>query len=118
MEVRRRNVRSRQKQVRLGSSEVDCLVERYRGGATVDGLAGCFGVDRTTVMAHLRRRRVPTRRREKLLGADDVAEAAVRYAAGATLAEVAGVFAVGVETLRSAFVDAGVARRSRGRQPG
>ena len=45
----------RQKQTRLTSPEIDELLARRAGGATIAELAALFVIHRTTVMAHLKR---------------------------------------------------------------
>jgi Crp-like helix-turn-helix domain len=41
--------------------DVDALVARYHAGETINELAGRFGINRTTVIAHLNRQAVPRR---------------------------------------------------------
>ena len=58
----------RQRQVRLSTERVDELVELYRSGASKAELARVFGINETTVRAHLRRRAVEHLPRRKLHG--------------------------------------------------
>lgn len=48
---------SRQRQLRLTSSQVDELVKARQEGALIRELAERFGIHRTTVMEHLKRRK-------------------------------------------------------------
>jgi hypothetical protein len=54
----------------LNASEVDALVNLYKTGASMTGLAQRFGMHFQTVRAHLRRRGVDLRSDHQALAAD------------------------------------------------
>ena len=54
-ETRRPGARHVQAQRRLNTAEIGALRDARHEGVTIDGLAGQFGIHRTTVLAHLRR---------------------------------------------------------------
>lgn len=58
----------RQSQVRLTSEAVDDLVEAYQSGTPCADLAARFGINESTVFAHLKRRKVERRPYRKLRG--------------------------------------------------
>ena len=102
-------------QRRLGPEEVAELVVAYRRGVPVDELATSFGVNRTTVLAHVRCHGVPKRDRRALQG-DVVDRAAQLYAGGQSADWVAAQLGVAASTVRRALKDAGVTLRLKGRQ--
>ena len=100
-------------QRRLSPACIDGLVEAYRAGATINGLAVELGIHRTTVAGHLDRKGVP--RRSEATAWDDNAlrEAAELYATGVSLADVAHHFGVDAQTVANRFRRAGVPVRPR-----
>ncbi len=104
----------RQAQRRLRHGQIDDLVDAYLSGDTVNDLAQHFGINRTTVMAHLERRRVGRRTPHKLTD-QMVTDAAQRYTGGETLAEIAERLGVAPSTLTRELQLAGITIRRRGR---
>lgn len=96
----------------LTASEVDCLVDDYLGGASVNELVERYGVHRATVSAHLTRRRVA--RRRPGLGVEEAAEAVrlhlggVLSVASVSIRSIARSMGVGRGALRAALVEAKV----------
>jgi lambda repressor-like predicted transcriptional regulator len=85
------------------------LVDGYRAGVAVKGLAIEFGVHRTTVTQHLQRNGVPLRRR----GLDDqqVDQAMHLYRQGWSLARVGARLHVDTHTVRTVLRARGVPMR-------
>lgn len=105
----------RQKQVRLTVEQVDDLIAAYEAGSSCHDLATQFGVNESTVFAHLRRRRVERRPFRKLHG--ELLDRAVSlYESGRSLRSVASELGVSKESVRSALVVRGVEIRGSGRQ--
>ncbi len=100
----------RQQQRRLTPAEVVTLARAYRAGTDMQQLAHSFGVHRTTVSEHLRRLGIPLRRQG--LADGDLAQAISLYAAGWSLTRLGERFGCDAETVRQAFIQAGIARRS------
>jgi uncharacterized protein (DUF433 family) len=89
----------------------------YRAGATVEALAGQYGVSLSTVCRALDRAGQPRRqqgRRESGVPGSE-AEIVAAYRAGATIAEIAKRFECSTKPVRDALVRAGVERRGPGR---
>lgn len=101
----------RQRQVRLSAERVDELVELYRSGASKAELARVFGINETTVRAHLRRRAVEHRPRRKLHG-ELLRQAAELYAAGWSLRSIGSELGVSREAVKSGLVAADVDLRA------
>ena len=100
-------------QRRLSSVEVDQLIDDYRVGASIDGLARRLGVHRTTVVHHLDRAGIARRRVVRKMTDESVALAAARYEEGASLALVASEFEVHQRTLARELRRAGASIRPR-----
>ena len=100
----------RQPQVRLSAKRVDELVELYRSGASKAELARVFGINETTVRAHLRRRAVEHRPRRKLHG-ELLERAAELYAAGWSLRSIGSELGVSREAVKSGLVAGGMRLR-------
>lgn len=96
---------------RLGPTEEAALIESYRAGTDMGRVAGKFGIHRTTVSSILRRHQVPLRRQG--LSVDQVALASRLYVEGLSLVRVAERFGCDAETVRQAFIWAGVRVRPR-----
>lgn len=92
-----------QAQRRLGSTEITDLVRAYRLGASIDQLAEAFGVNRTTVNAHLDREGMDRPRRLGKLSFAQIQEAGEQYLAGASITQMSGQLGVDEETLRRAL---------------
>lgn len=90
----------------LSASEVDCLVDDYRSGASVNELAERYGVHRATVSAHLTRRGTP--RRRPGLGVEEAAEAVKLHLGGLSMRAIARSMGVDRKAVRLALVEAGV----------
>lgn len=86
---------------------------RYVDGESIDGLAREYGINRTTVIAHLERKGVERRRNPRKMTDAKVRAAAERYNTGLSLASVAAEFGVCEHTLRREFECAGVSTRPR-----
>lgn len=93
-------------QTYLTPSKVDRLVEDYKAGMSVVGLAKKYGIHRATVSAHLSRRR--TLRRRPGLDVDERAEAVRLFRAGVSMRAISRQLGVGRKSVRSCLVDAGV----------
>jgi hypothetical protein len=104
---------SRRTARRLTADEVDALVAVYRSGASVPQLVKQFGVNRTTVLAHLERRGIPRRPCVAKLTEDEIAAAARDYGDGKSLAKLGAAFGVNAETIRRALLRVGVEIRPR-----
>lgn len=105
--------RPRQQQRRLAADQVDEVVARYIDGESIDALAREYGINRTTVIAHLERKGIERRRNPRKMTDPRVKEAATRYLSGCGLAVVAAEFGVCERTLRREFAAAGVPVRPR-----
>lgn len=90
-------------QRRLSAGEIEELIQRYREGASIDGLALQHDVHRTTVIHHLDRAGIARRRVVRKMTDESVARAAARYDQGASLALVASEFGVHERTLAREF---------------
>ena len=102
-------------QRRLTGAEIAQLIQDYRGGVSIDGLAGLYEVHRTTVIHHLDRAGIARRRVVRKMTDESVAVAAARYEQGASLAVVAREFEVHQRTLARELRRAGtLIRRRRG----
>ena len=102
-------------QRRLTGAEIAQLLDHYRGGVSIDGLARLYEVHRTTVIHHLDRAGIARRRVVRKMTDESVAVAAARYEQGASLAVVAREFGVHQRTLARELRRAGtLIRRRRG----
>jgi transposase-like protein len=102
----------RQKQVRLSPQAVDDLLAAYRAGTPCHELALRFGINESTVFAHLKRWRVERRPFRKLRG-DQLQRAKELYESGQSLRSVASALALSKEAVRSGLVCHGVVIRTR-----
>ncbi len=100
-------------QRRLSQAEIDQLIDRYREGSSIDGLARRYEVHRTTVIHHLDQAGIARRRVVRKMTNESVALAAERYEHGASLAIVAREFGVHQRTLAKELRQAGVPIRPR-----
>ena len=78
---------------------VDQLIDDYREGASIDGLARRYEVHRTTVIHRLDRAGIVRRSVARKMTDASVALAGARYEHGASLAVVASEFGVHQRTL-------------------
>lgn len=106
----------RKRQVRLTPEQVDSLVRLYAEGSSFPDLIERFGINESTVAAHLRSRRVPKRAYRKLHGVQ-LQEARRMYEAGGSLRSVAEDLRLSREAVRSGLMAAGVEMRAVGRRP-
>ena len=97
----------------LSRREIDQLIDDYREGASIDGLARRLEVHRTTVIHHLDRAGIARRRVVRTMTDESVALAAARYQEGASLAIVASEFGVHQRTLARELRRAGASIRPR-----
>lgn len=88
----------------LTATEIDKLEGDYLAGASIDELAGKYGIHRSTVFAHLRRRGTP--RRLTGLDVDEQAEAVRLYRTGLSLRVVSRAMGVDRKAVRAALADA------------
>ena len=103
---------TRQKQVRLTTGQVDELIAAYLAGAPCRELATCYGVNESTVFAHLKRHKVERRPFRKLRS--EVLDRAVSlYESGLSLRSVGSELGLSKEAVRSGLAAHGVAPRSR-----
>ncbi len=100
-------------QRRLTGAEIEQLIQDYREGASIDGLARRYEIHRTTVIRHLDQAGIARRRVVRKMTDESVAQAAVRYEQGASLAVVAGEFGVHQRTLARELRRAGSLIRPR-----
>jgi transposase-like protein len=105
----------RQLQVRLASEAVDDLVVAYRSGTPCAELGEQFGINESTVFAHLKRRGVERRPFRKLRG-EKLERARECYEAGMSLRDVAVEVGVSRSTVHAGLVAAGVEIRRPGRR--
>lgn len=106
--------RDRQKQVRLSREVVDVLIEAYRSGVPCAELGVQFGINESTVFAHLKRRGVERRPFRKLHG-EQLERARECYEGGMSLRAVAVEVGISRSTVHAGLVAAGVEiRRPRG----
>ena len=116
---RRRSTKpvARQPQHRLDPDETNELLTYYRAGASVRETVACFGLHRTTVLALLERHGVPRRPHVRKLTDRQLERGAEMYAAGQSLKTVGMALQVDAETVRKAFIRAGVELRPRPGRP-
>ena len=100
-------------QRQLRGVDVDALVDHYQAGDTIRQLADRFGINRTTVIAHLDRRGVQRRAIAKQWDHEALASAARTYQSGSSLADIAAQFGLDPSTVANRFRRAGVAIRPR-----
>ncbi len=98
---------------RLTTEQVAELVESYRAGDSVPIVAKRFGIDRSTVLAHLDRAGVPRRPTVRAMTDAQVQEAARLYAEGLSLLRTGERFGVSDKTILKEFRKAGVRTRPR-----
>lgn len=103
-------IEPRQAQRPLREADVARLVEDYVAGASIDELIAGYGVNRTTVYAHLDRHGVARPRRRGKLTEEQVANAAALLLAGQTPPAIARELRIGEETVRRALRGRGPAR--------
>jgi len=94
-------------QRRLRQDEVALLLKDYVRGDSVEELIVAYGVNRTTVYAHLDRNGIQRPKGVGKLSAEEVRHAAGLYKDG-PLSAIAGEFGVGEETVRRALRRLGV----------
>jgi hypothetical protein len=87
----------------LRDADVARLIEDYLSGVGIEELNTMYGVNRTTVYAHLDRHRVARPRRRGKLTDEQVAHAAALLFAGQTPPAIAQELRVGEETVRRAL---------------
>jgi DNA invertase Pin-like site-specific DNA recombinase len=97
------NLPPSQRQRRLRQDEVALLVEDYVRGTSVNELVSAYGVNRTTVYAHLDRNGIERRRAVGKLSPEQVRHAAELYKTGDAVLAIALHFHVGEETVRRAL---------------
>jgi len=100
-----------QRQRRLRQDEVAHLVADYVRGASVEELIIAYGVNRTTVYAHLDRNGIQRPRGVGRLSAEQVHDATGLHKSGHPVPAIALKFGVGEETVRRALRPLGVQLR-------
>ena len=100
-------------QRRLPRAEIEQLIDRYREGDSIDGLARRYGIHRTTVIHHLDLADIIRRRVVRKMTDESVALAAARYEQGASLEVVASEFGVHQRTMARELRRAGTSIRAR-----
>jgi AraC-like DNA-binding protein len=100
-------------QRRLSAADISELCGLYGEGASIDGLARRYEVNRTTIITHLDRAGIARRRVARKMTDDSVSRAASRYGEGLSLASVAQEFGVHGRTLAREFRQAGMSIRPR-----
>jgi AraC-like DNA-binding protein len=100
-------------QRRLSASDVADICTSYASGKSIDELAACYGVNRTTIIKHLDHHGVPRRRVVRKMTDVQVARAAARYLDGHSLTTVADEFKIHARTLAREFRKARVTIRPR-----
>lgn len=101
----------RQPQRRLREADVARLVEDFVAGASVGDLITAYGVNRTTVYAHLDRNEIARPRREGKLSPAQVQRLTEFHRRSTPIAAVASQMGVGEETVRRAFRQMTIERR-------
>ena len=96
---------------RLRPPDIDALVDRYHAGDTTTELADRFGINPTTVLAHVDRRGV--QRHPKQWDHQTLTSAARSYANGSSLADVAAQLGLDPSTIANRFRRAGIPIRPR-----
>ena len=99
-----------QSQRRLRLHDVARLVADYFAGATIDNLAAAYGVNRTTVNAHLDRAGAARPVRRGKLSERQVRQAGRAHRDGVRITELAVELGVSEETLRRALRRVGTPR--------
>ncbi len=95
----------------LRPSDVDGLVDAYRAGTNVTGLAAQFGIHRETAGKYLQARGIDTR--DIGFGPEKVQEAAELYREGWSLARLEEKYGVDDMTVRARLLEIGVVMRAR-----
>ena len=93
---------------------MDELIAAYQAGSPCGDLAERFGINESTVFAHLKRRGVERWPFRKLRG-EQLDRAKELYVAGLSLRSVASELGVSRQTIRSGLVSGGVELRQRTR---
>ena len=88
----------------LTPAQVDCLIEDYNAGMSVQALAKKYDIHRTTVSAHMSRRNTP--RRRPGLGTDEQAEAVRLFRAGVSMRAISRSMGIDRKAVRTALADA------------
>ena len=97
-----------QRQVRLDDNQVERLLAEHAAGATARELATSFGINQSTVYAHLGRHEAPRRVYRKLHG-EPLERAKILYVAdGLSLRAVARALSISRDALRAGLAAAGV----------
>ena len=100
-------------QRRLSPTDVDDLINEYRAGKTINQLASCYGVHRTTIAAHLDHHHIPRHHERARWDDDTLREAAAQYATGLSLADVAAGYGIDPQTVANRLRRAGIPIRPR-----
>lgn len=98
----------------LTDTQIDRIVELYKGGMSMNQIAKEYRAHRRTIAAHLTRRSVSLRSPHSLPAAN-VPDAVRLYAQGVTLLDIGRKFGVSQHAARTAIAGAGVTIRPRGR---
>ncbi len=96
---------------KLSPAEIGKLVDFYRRGATVYGLAEQFGIHRQTVSAHLHRESVVMRSRVRMTP-QLLARATELYEVGWSTVQISKELSLGTSTIGKALKRAGVQMRA------
>jgi chromosome segregation and condensation protein ScpB len=96
-------------------ADIEALLTDYATGLKIAELVERYGINRSTVYAHLKRHYVDRRPTTKLTPAQ-IAEAAEAYRAGATSMELGERYGVGCDTILRRLRKAGVELRRSGRR--
>lgn len=96
-------IERRQVQRRLRGADVARLVEDFAAGASIEDLMTAYGVNRTTVYAHLDRNGAARPTRDGKLSGLQIRQATESRRAGLPLPSIALELGVGEETVRRAL---------------
>lgn len=100
----------------LDEATVDSLVAAYHSGTSGPQLAVQFGINESTVYAHLKRREAHRPPQRKLSG-ERLQQTLDLYRGGASIREVGTTIGVSKTAVHMALADAGIERRPRRSKP-
>jgi uncharacterized protein (DUF433 family) len=91
------------KQVRLRPEQVAALLVDYRAGELIVEITRRYGINKSTMFAHLARAGVSRERTSRALTGEQTAAIAAERSSGLTLAALACHYGVSIDTIRRAL---------------